>query len=445
MNNVLGHGLIDYLFVFFMIGYAYYAGITKPHRILYILPACLSCFFFLPFGSNLTADKLVPIIFIISVILSKGTNYFSVENGNNKWISKIWLIITFSSVVGVVYTNYYANFIKSPLINSRLVIQIISYINAVLIYIIVRKEITKTGGVNLLLKSFLITTSILCCYGIYQYFAHQYGLPYRGIVYSEYKTGFGGFHDSDDVIFRVNSLANEPKRLTYFLVLSLIILFKFRKKITGRLNFLWYAITVLIHIIVLWLTYSTSIYFSITIFIILLFLYTLFVKFNKILFRQLSFILIGGVGLYFYQSSYFDKIYKTRVDKQLEHEEVRAEIYGQKFITSYPEMLILGFGPGVYNFALAKEYPNKAGIVNKGKMLRPFNSGVMTYLFDFGVIGLFLIFYPFIQILFNTRISIKNEYSIFVIFLFCTAVTLLPTPTLFFFLGAFDGYKKFIK
>lgn len=441
-DNLIGHGLIDYLFVFFMLAYAYYAGITKPYRILYILPACLSFFFFIPLGSNLTADKLVPVVFIASVILSKGANYFSLEKkANNTWIGKIWLMLAFSIIIGIIYSNFYANYIKSPLINSRLIVQIISYINVILIFIIARKECAKINGKNILLKSFLITTSILCIYGVYQYYAHQFGWPYRGIVYSENSTSIGGFQDSEDLVFRINSLANEPKRLTYFLVISLIILFKYRKNILQKINVLWYVFLVIIHATILWLTYSTSIYISIAVFIALLMLYVVFIKFNKVLFRQLSLFLIIGISAYFYQKVYFDTLYEVRVDKQLEREEVRAEVKGQEFILSYPEMFILGMGPGNYNFALAKEYPGKAGLSGNGRFLTPFNSGIMTYIYDFGVIGFLFLLLPFIQILFKHRIASKNEFSIFVIFLYCTAITLNPTPTLFLLIGAFEGVK----
>ena len=444
IDNLIGHGLIDYLFVFFMMSYAYYAGQTKPHRILYILPACLSCFFFIPVGSNLTADKLVPVIFIISIILSKGANYFSLSNKkNNGWIGKMWILIVFSIIIGFLYTNYYAYYINSPFIKTRLIIQIISYINFILLFIIARKECSKVNGKQILLKSFIITTTILCFYGVYQNFAHQFGLPYRGIVYSANHAGYGAFNDSSGSggVFRVNSLANEPKRLTYFLVISLIILFKYRKKVINKTNLIVYLFLFTIHGIVLWLTYSTSIYISIAVFLIFLMLYILLISYNKVLFQQLSILLIIGGSTYFYQKVYFDSLYEIRVDKQLEREEIRVEIKAQEFLFNYPEMFILGLGPGNYNFALAKEYPGKAGLSGNGQYLRPFNSAIVTYLFDLGIIGLFLIISPFLLILFNNRVASKNEFSIFVIFLYCAAITLNPSATLFLFIGAFEGNK----
>jgi hypothetical protein len=442
-DNLIGHGLIDYLFVFAMLAYAFFAGQTKPHRILYILPACLSFFFFIPVGSNLTADKLVPAIFIVSVILSKGSDYFSIANNKaNYWVGKLWLLVSLSAIIGTMYSSYYATYVISPQFKTRLITQLIGYINYILIFIIIRKELSKIGGKKIALNAFLITTSILCIYGVYQHFAHQLGLPYRGIVYSVNSTGFGGYQDSKDLIFRVNSLANEPKRLSYFLVISIIILLKYKVEILKKLNFIPYLSLIGIHAIVLWLTYSTSIYVSILILIIFLIIYTLFIQFNKVLFQQLAILLIIGAGTYIYHKAYFDTLYTLRVDKQLEREEVRAEVKGQEFLINNPELFIVGFGPGIYNFALSKEFPGTAGLTGNGTFLIPFNSGLLTYLFDFGIIGFYLLLYPFLQIMLNNKLASKNDFSIFVVFLYCTAITLNPSTTLFFFIGGLEGLKQ---
>lgn len=441
-DNLIGHGLLDYLFVFLMLAYAFYAGQTKPSRILYILPACLSFFFFIPLGSNLTADKLVPTVFVVSVVLSKGSNYFRLsETKANNWIGKIWILIAFSAILGSLYSNYYENHVTSPFFKSRLIIQLISYVNYILIFIIIRKEISKVDGKRIALSAFLMTTTILSLYGIYQYFAHQLGLPYRGIVYSASSTGFGGYQDIDNLIFRVNSFANEPKRLTYFLVIGLIILIKYKSPILKKINLISYFSLIGIHGIVLWLTYSTSIYLAIAVFITVLMIYTIFIKFNTTIFQLLTVVLILTSAFYLYKKTYFDRLYTTRVDNQIEREEVRAEVKGQEFLVNNPEMFIFGLGPGIYNFALSKEFPNVAGLSENGTFLIPFNSGLMTYLFDFGIIGLYLFLYPFIRIALNRKVSSKNEFSIFVIFLYCTAITLNPSATLFFFLGGLEGVK----
>lgn len=448
MNSdvLIGHGAIDYIIVILLSLYAFGAGQTKPHRILYILPACISFFFFIEVGPRLTPEKLVPFIFVSSVILSKGVNYFAISTKKNKientWISMIWIVVGVSIIIGFIYNNYYSNYLTTSFLSTRLIVQITSYINFILIYVIVRKECTKPFAKNIFFKSLLFTSLILCIYGVYQYIAHEFGLPYRGIVYSENSTGIGSFTSDESTIFRINSLANEPKRLTYVICLSILLLLLKRNLIIEKIKSVPYYFILLLHIYILWLTYSTSIYFSIAFFLAFLILYVVFIKFNKMLFRQLLLIVILSFTGYYYQKNYFDKLYETRVQNQLEREEVRAEVKGQEFLFDNPEMFILGLGPGIYNFALAKEYPNKAGLSENGRFLIPFNSALMTYIYDFGVIGFFIFLIPLFKIINNKKYSLTNDYSIFVVFLYCTAITLNPTSSLFLFLGAFDGLNN---
>ena len=135
MNNLLGHGVIDYVVVFLFILYSIYAGLTKPHRILYILPASLSFFFFIEIGPRLTPDKLVPAIFIVFTIFNKGIGYFFNNERPKRWLLIVFLLILLSSIIGAVSTSYYANHLKSSFINTRLIIQLIGYTNYILIFI----------------------------------------------------------------------------------------------------------------------------------------------------------------------------------------------------------------------------------------------------------------------------------------------------------------------
>ena len=133
-DNLIGHGPIDYIFVFGMIIFAYWAGQTKPQRILYILPACLSCFYFIEIGRRLTADKLVPMVFVMSVILSKGVNYFNLPKRNvNSWIGKVWLLLFLGIVIGFIYKSYYSEHVTSIHLNTRLIIQLIGYLNLIIL------------------------------------------------------------------------------------------------------------------------------------------------------------------------------------------------------------------------------------------------------------------------------------------------------------------------
>lgn len=444
MNDVLiGHGIIDYAVVLSLCLYALYAGFTKSYRILYILPACVSFFFFLEIGPRLTPDKLAPFLFILAVLMKRGFAYFKTPNANNTnkyWIISIVVLIGLSFMIGLAYLNYYSLYLNSPFLSNRLYVQIIGYVNYILIFIIAKNECSKPEGYYKLIKSFVVTTTILAIYGVYQYIAHEYGLPYRGIVYAANKTGIGSFSDFEDTVFRVNSFANEPKRLTYFLVIGILILFKYRNWFLNRIRFIPYIAIVILHFTILWLTYSTSIYISISLFIVSLLIYSIFLNYNVVLLRSLLIFLVLGVFAFFYQEAYLKNLYDSRVEQQLDREEVRAEVKGQEFILNNPTMFIVGLGPGIYNFALAKEYPGRAGISVTGKFLIPFNSGFMTYLYDFGIVGTIFLMLPLFRIL-RSKYYSKNEASIYVVFLYFAMITLNPSSTLFLFIGAFDGYE----
>lgn len=444
MDNVIGHGVIDYIVVFGFIIYAIYAGFTKPHRILYILPACLSFFFFIEVGPRLTPDKLVPAVFIVSTIARRGISYYQNTVRQQSWIILVLLMVISSTIIGSFYTNYYSNYLTSPFVDTRLIIQVIGYFNYMLIFVIVRKECSKIYGVSRLVKSFLITTSILCAYGIYQYFANEFGLPFRGIVYNEGRVGFGGFSNSEDLIFRVNSLANEPKRLTYFLVIGILIILNYFKDIRNKIGFVPLLIALVAHFLVLWWTYSTSIYLAIAVFIVLLLLYSILGNYNSRIVRYiLLFVVIGGV-VFVKEKDYLNEIYYYRVEEQLNNETIRSEVYGQEFLVNNPAMLVMGLGPGIYNLALAKEYPGKTGIVNNGNFLVPFNSDILTFIYDFGFVGFLILFSPFLRIVID-RNNASNSFAIYIVFMYCVAIVLSGTATLFFLLGAAEGEKNKIQ
>jgi len=444
-DNLIGHGTYDYLVIILLLLYAFWAGQTKPHRILYILPACISFFFFIEIGPRLTPEKLIPMVFIVSTVLSKGTNYFAVSKSNlvkniNAWISKMWILLIVSSIIGVIYTKYYSNYINSPIINTRLIIQLIGYINIFLIYIIVRKECSKSNGIQILIKAFIVTTTIHCAYGVYQYYAHQFGWPYRGIVYSANSTGFGGFQ-MGELTFRINGFANEPKRLSYVLGIGILLLLSIKKHFIKKYTSLLFWILVIVHFVCLWLTYSTSIYLSIAIFIGALTIHTLFFNYDKRIIQLLFLGTLVSISFYYYNKVYVEDIYESRVEAQQETK--RTEIYALEFISANPEMFLFGLGPGIYNFALAKEYPGETGLLENGTFIVPINSGIITYIYDFGLWGVLLIISPFLRMFSkNIKFSSSTISSLAfptILFVYCICLTLNPFSTIILLIGAFDG------
>jgi len=441
--NVFGHGIVDYVVVFAFLLYAIYAAFTKTERILNILPAAVSFFFFIEIGPRLTADKLIPFVFLSAVLLRYGWAYFKVQNTPlNRWGLIYIFVLLYASLIGVYFMQQFQFLISSPHLNTRLVIQLISYFNIFLIFLIVRRECLHLGNTNRLLKAFVWTTTILVVYGFYQYFANQFGLPFRGIVYSEGVVNTASVKTIDNMMFRVNSFANEPKRLTYFMVLGILILLKFKTYFFSKIGRLLTWLLVVAHFIILWWTYSTSIYIVILVFLLGLAFYALFISFNKKLLGTLLFISLIGSLAYFYQKQKLDVLYEVRVDQQLERDDVREEVRGWEYMKKYPSFFVLGVGPGMYNFALAIEYPDGvSGLSFSGRYLKPINSALMIYMYDFGLLGTLVLIFPLILIVYFKRIAF-NKFSVLVFFIYCTCIALDPTPTLFLLLGAFDAEER---
>ena len=183
MGSILGHGILDYVVVIGLTLYAVYAGLTKPHRILYIMPATLTFFFFIQSFISITPLKIVPFAFIGAALVSQKPRYFQISR-INKWSKAVLIVIIISIVVGWVIKEDIAVIAKyTP--EKRLIVQLFSYVGFLLIYWILRKECHNQERFKLFLDAFIWTTTILCIYGLYQVVANQFGLPFRGIVRTE--------------------------------------------------------------------------------------------------------------------------------------------------------------------------------------------------------------------------------------------------------------------
>ncbi|MEY3304916.1 MAG: hypothetical protein RLZZ139_3289, partial [Cyanobacteriota bacterium] len=66
--QLYGQGIWDYIVLASFAILTIWIAFTKPHRIIYILPACLTFYFFIELGTRWTPEKIVPSIFIVSLI-----------------------------------------------------------------------------------------------------------------------------------------------------------------------------------------------------------------------------------------------------------------------------------------------------------------------------------------------------------------------------------------
>ena len=441
--SVLGHGLVDYLMVMGMSLFALFAGFTKTKRVLYIIPAAITFYFFIDFLTLLTPIKLVPPLFLGAVLLKGDYDYFSISKGRS-WFAYVLCLIAISFLIGFVYSRFLPTF-GSYSVMKRLLIQAVSYVNVVLIYLILRKECREPSQFFLFLRVYVITTSILCLYGVYQLIAYKWGLPFRGIVYDA-DTALAAVN-LENQIFRINSLANEPKRLSYVLIVSIVILITYVQQFslsTRRKLFVFFLMTV--HLVCAWLTYSTSIYISLAIFLFVIVLSSLWQKQYRVYSRYAVLgLLVFILALpFFYERLLI--IYQARVIDAvtgLGGYYVRIEEYAFPYLLQHPHLLIAGVGMGLYNFFLANDLGMGFGLSRYG--LIPMNSAMLTYVFDFGLPGTIILFSPLLKSYlglnwFKNAFADRLAFPMLLLF-FSVSLTLNPTFLYFAFLGVLDSQR----
>lgn len=450
--QLYGQGIWDYIVLAIFSVVTIWIGFTKPHRILYILPACLTFYFFIESGTRWTPEKIVPSIFLLSLSLNTRVK-LNLKIFYDPWFKWFLLIILTSAILGVFNSNSYIDTVtetssfQSPFF--RTIIQMFTYMNGLLIYSIVWYNSKNIGNVLIFFKSYVITTTFLCFYAGYQLLASAIHLPFRGIVYSAGKVGIGAFAASGSVILRVNSFCVEPKTFSAILFASIILLLCYldiRPQISrfkrGSENFLSYLLIV-IHGIFLFLTYSSSSYIATGIFITFYLIINIFKNTFRKSFNLLILLIIAFLIVYLsLGSNFIDGILQSRINDQLGTR--RVEYYAWDLILRKPELAIFGVGLGNYNFLFAQEFKGTVGVFGTG-YLDVLSSGLVTHFFDIGIIGMIILWIPawnlFLKVLNYSSevIRIWDIFSYVFLGLFFVYLFLNPFSIYLAFLGAFRG------
>jgi hypothetical protein len=455
--NLIGYGALDYLVMaFFVIG-SYWIGFTRPRQIMWLLPSAMTFYFFVRVVTILTPIKVVPFFFLLGVLMRGDRGYLVHKNTYwHKWFG-VWFLI--SMLIGLIYTPILATHPIAPVMRTRLVVQFINNVNLILLFLIVRKECSFPGGFQRFLKAWIYTTIVLCIYGVYQWLAAQFGLPFRGIIYHEGRSNAAV--DFINFIFRINSFANEPKRLSYILMVSVAILVAYRQYWQTLFRRKWiYFLTIGLHLLCTFWTYATSIFLSIGVFLGIMVLWGLRKRSYRVYWKATVYGTLLFAGLMYFNADLRERlelVYEIRVSGQLRDvgTEVnpRQEIFAIDYFKMHPWQTILGIGPGNYNFALYNEFGHDRGLggpiispLNTAPWIMPLNSGHLNLIFDFGIIGWLIIWWPLFANLLG-RYRYKDEAARLVviptlIMLFTSAITLNPMIVYFAFLGAFDAARK---
>lgn len=450
--NALGHGAIDYLVMLAFILLTIWIGATKPERILYILPAAITFNFFIPTFIELTPFKVVPILLVIVATLTGKRNYFKFKGSFWIYLFLFWFTLCFALSFFWAYAYDYFGLPQSPY--KRFFIQFINYFNLFTVYIVTKTECSDKERFNLFVKGFIITTTILCVYGLYQLIAYRFGLPFRWIVYGASGNAIQKITerwDPEELIFRINSLANEPKRLSYVLPLSIFLIVGMRRAYGDafmsklRANFL-----ILFHIAMTFFTYSTSLYFALALFFPLIYLLGLFKKtqrdYTKALTLAMLMVVLSLPLYYDYALKVYDMVVTVKLQGMQKYSQYKKpEEFAVEVLRSNPESAALGVGLGGWSFYFVKKTGDTRFIFKTGYLLM--NSGVAIMLFDLGLIGFLLAHKHVFMVFFRLR-KHKNKLLNYVnapIILFFFFVSLfLNTYTIYFcFIGAFDGISQY--
>jgi len=428
-----------------MVAISFWLGVTNPQKILWLLPAAATFYFFVRVVTFLTPIKLVPFFFLLGVAVRGEKGYLRIQG--RQW--HIWIIITilFCTILGAIYLPTFKLVVPSPHTKTRLIVQLINYLNLVFIYLIAYRETRKPGGVELLFRSYLYTTTFLCVYGVYQWIASQTGLPMRGIVYTEEVANVA--LDFENFIFRINSFTNEPKRFSFMLMISVVIMISVKDyyKLFFKKKWIFYAVIGL-HLLCTFWTYATSIYVAIAVFGGLMLILSIKRVYHRFYYR-IAILAVLGVSIILVSVPILRErlmlLYELRVESQISQIDgdvyVRTETDAINYLKTYPQHILLGVGPGNYNFAIHEAFGWNKGVT--GAYLYPLNSGLITLLVDFGLIG-FLIFCKhilaqvFARPRYRSELSRRTAFQV-ILFFFCIGITLNPLPIYFMFVAAYDA------
>ena len=377
---VSGFGVIDYVVVLLTLALTAYFLATKPERLLLFLPAFLTIDFFIPLGSQLTPSRLVPLMIGVWALV----NYGAIRRGpHSSWIAAAFIIILVSFLYAIISGDA----------GVRPALRALNYINLVLVFLFVLSTAKDQRTLAWAVWGLAIAGMLHGGYAAYQIVAYQTGLPFRGIVYNEF--GAGAAVELAGA-FRVNGLADEPKRLGYILFTAAIAAaWLLTIPLSPRQRQILQA-TAIGSLGVSLLTYSTSYYFVVAIWIALYFLVAVWAR-KMVLVAAL---LVVGVVVVSPSalttiSDRFSQIAEERSDEVSQGLDARfvyrQEFYAEELLKDNPILAFTGVGLGRYNRVIQQEYGAGAGYGTGGSIM-PLNSQVLEVVLDFGLPGLLLIY-----------------------------------------------------
>jgi len=390
-----GFGIIDYFVVTIVTVLCGALLVRSPKKLLIFLPTFLTIDFFIPFGTQLTPYRIIPIMIFIWLVFSR---MFFADRRYNPWI----VLFILSIIASLSFALYMGD------AGTRPVLRVAHYLGLTALFIfvcrMVRTPVDFESGVWGIFLAGLIHAS----YAAYQIVASRVGLPFRGIVYGDSGAGFAV--SAGDGLIRVNGLADEPKRLGYILLCAAIValLYLARSLKGGRIAAFWpikakdwtpftlgmIFILMLImslmtfsgsYILALGLTCATAVF--------------LYAKRAVLILGSLaltaSVLLVIAPDRFSGITAAVTDISESRimeVEQGIEAANVyRQEFYVQDYLAGNPSSLVLSVGMGRYNTVFSQKYGRGVGLTGNGDVI-PINSQIYEIGFDIGIFGLFILY-----------------------------------------------------
>lgn len=416
---VFGYTPLDPLVVLIGTAMAAWFLSKKPVRLMAYMPTALSLYFFIPTVTLLTLWQTVPMLLTGRALMQ----------GKIKAPSFVKPIV---ALIGMAFILSATFAVLAGDDGTRAAIRVVYYLGIFALFSFCYEMGRTPESLQLLLKGLVVMGTVFAAYGAYQILATPLGLPVRGIV-----RGTGGADIAYEYGFvRVNSLANEPKRLGYVLFCAVLACFALAKLEPERARRLRTAAWFILLISAF--TFAGSYFATIALFgLAALLLYPS--KATRYVFGLL--VLFGFIITVFPDTGILEAIqygYERRaaeVEVGLDGARVyRQEFYAWDYLANHIGTNFTGVGLGQYFITLNREYGVGVGYNEVGG-LQPLNSNFLELLFDFGG-GVAVLFYlMMILLIWKLRQAGERFLCLALLFVTIQSLTILTLHWMVLFAG----------
>ncbi len=419
---IFGYTPLDPLVVLWGTALALWYLNRNAVKLLGFMPTALSLWFFIPFVTNLSLWQTVPILLTGRVVLTGNLRF-------PRFAQPVVLVLALILAMSAAYALTAGSDV------TRAAIRIVYYLG-VFATLGFAYEVGRThGAYEVLLKGLVAVGIVYALYGLYQVFAFYTGLPLRGIVYSASGGSIVAFEGG---ILRINSLANEPKRLGYVLFLSsMACVFLAQMRPAHRARQLRFAAVGILCVSIL--TFAGSYFFAIAVFCI----GTLFLYGSRSAIYVFAAVVVGAVIVVAFPSLGILEAIQHGVERRLAEVEVgldgvvvyRQEFFAWDYLANNPFSSVMGVGLGQYYSVLNETYGVGAGMDERGGLV-PLNSNFLEMVFDMGAIAAAVTYGSLALLILKLRRAGETFFCLSLLFLVAQSLTILNLLFLALFAGA---------